>query len=193
MTEARLPLNLAQANIKFFPFYYDLTRKVFNIGSRTVELVADNLVKELSFPTGGSVNKSEIPHHPVHLSYIGDPIATPMLFDWLKADNFGKEERLAVRQVMHDVYEEIEGEKLERNPDWNDISRGFGVSNVRGGHVSLVTLGDDSSLGVALEGLLIDQHDWDSHYAEYEFHNVNLAPQRISLLAGLGHLARLAS
>lgn len=115
--------------------------------------------------------------------------ATPKFFDWLTTSD-GKQAVSEVPEVTHRVFNLVYEKQVRIRG--KDLLHGFGSAFLREGHVTLSTIGSCACLGVAVDGHLVSYREWGSKYAEYEFHNIDFPAQKISLLAGLGHLAHLS-
>lgn len=173
-------------------FSYDHEATSFEIAGKTVGLTDPDLMREFIFPTGERVPFEEIPDHPL---YIADSrlITTELFSTWLK-EHCGGEEFSSTKQVIHEVAEALTGETLDDVLEATNIVTLWGPSAglLRPGHVVLHTEGNCACLGVFPDGDFIREEDFDSGYAEYGFHNVYNSNQRISLLAGIGHMATLS-
>jgi hypothetical protein len=58
------------------------------------------------------------------------------------------------------------------------------------GGLHVQTLGNCACLGLAADGVMV--RGLQEGYGEYELHNADTTAQRVSLYAGLGHLAHMA-
>lgn len=177
-----------------FPLHYERDDRAFSIGGVAVPLSSVNLVRESYAPSGASAPYDQIPKFPLHLDLFGNPFATPKFYNWLQR-SCGKSEFKGAREVMLDVFERLIGDEIVPALDLDKDDRLFSFSAgfLRPGHLNLSTIGNCACLGVKVDGHIIDYEEWDTGFAEYEFHNIDFEEQRISLLAGIGHLARIAA
>lgn len=116
-------------------------------------------------------------------------LSTPRFFDWLMTSE-GRQAVRDVPEVTHQAFNLEHDRKLEFRG--KDLLHGFGAAYLREGHVTLSTVGSCACLGVVVDGHMVNYSEWGNKYAEYEFHNIDFPAQKISLLAGLGHLAFLS-
>lgn len=183
-----LPEIMTVAEFGLRELIYDQKRKMFSIGGEDHDVVSHDLYRNLLFPTGSQPPDEELPRKAVLLNDFGNPITTPRFFRWLTTGN-----RVGIfhetSDVMRDVFEKLQGEKLKGKLHERMDPFGFSCSFIREGHMTLSVLGNCACLGTNPDGHFVDWREWETGFAEYEFHNIDMPHQRISLLAGLGHLA----
>ena len=170
---------------------FDQNRAVFTIGSVKHELLSADIYHNLLFPAGTPIAANDIISVPVVLNDFGGPITTPKLFTWLAQENMsGVFQETA--DIMREVYGLVQGEKLKGKLHKKMDPYGFSCGLIRNGHVTLSVLGSCACLGTNPYGNFVDGNEWETGFVEYEFHNIDAPVQRISLLAGIGHLALLS-
>lgn len=172
-------------------FEYDIEYEHFKIGDRHV--AQENFDPFKYIPELGDKEKQltpdEMPEHPLMLYPITGPIGSPILHSWVRQN---PEQVLEVRELIHKVFvsfydndEEIElGEAVGA---W-----GFESHVTEDGGVHLQTLGDCACMGLTPHSHVIEGR-LENDFGQYDYHNTDSQAQRVSLLAGLGHIARLAS
>lgn len=144
---------------------------------------------------GDTVNESLTQVSPAELSSLNltdfSLLSTPRFFDWLMTAD-GMRAVRGVPEVIHQVFNAVHDVKTPYRG--RDSLHGFGAAYLREGHVIVNTIGSCACLGVKVDGHIVNYNEWESKYAEYEFHNLekSFPAQTISLLAGLGHLAHLS-
>jgi hypothetical protein len=194
MAEHNIPmmLKLYDDDLGMYTLLFDRDTSSFSIGGRDISIDSPELFSETLFPTGTSISFEELLDSPAYIGIRGNPIATPKFFNWLQ-EYCNKEDLEQTRQTIINVYEELRGISLDKVLDTHEVLYGFSANLLRPGHLNLTTLGSYACLEVSVYGVFIDNHEWDTGFAEYEFHNIDMPAQRISLLAGMGHLALRAS
>jgi hypothetical protein len=192
MAEQKLLEIFEDSEFGMHPMSYDVDARAFTIGGKVVPLTSPDLVLETHSPSGIEVVHNEIMEVPVHVGLFGNPFATPKFYRWLQ-ESCRKDDLESARRVMMTVFEEVHGVQLGKIQDSPDNLFGFGVGFLRPGHLTLNTIGNCACLGVSVDGHIVSYREWDTGFAEYEFHNIDMPAQRISLLAGMGHLALRAA
>lgn len=192
MAERRLPELFIGGDITMHPLHYNLDERTFVIGGKTIPLDSSDLVRETYDPSGEEVAGEALLATAVGIGIWGNPLTTPKFYDWLQ-EGCTQNDLENARVAMHGVFEVRRGMKVKRELGTNDSLWGFSAGFLRPGHLNLSTIGNCACLGVKVDGHIVDSDEWDTGFAEYEFHNTDYDFQRISLMAGLGHLARLAS
>lgn len=177
-------------DIELYSFSYDHANLQFNIAGQNIGVVSPDLARELFYPSGETQPVSRLGHEPVWL-HIGSPLATPIFNSWLR-EHFDSSQSADTHRVMLEVFEEVHGMKVGAINNKPDRLFGFSAAQTRPGHLELSVLGNCACLGVCVDGHVVDYHEWDTGYAQYEFHNIDFDAQRVSLLAGIGHLANKA-
>ena len=192
MAEYKLPEMFEEIDLDLHPMSFDVNVQAFTIGGNVIPLDSPNLVLETYSPSGVEAFKNEIINEPVHLGVFGNPLTTPKFSIWLQ-QNCTKDDLESARRAMMTVFEILQDFRLGKIQDNPDSIFGFGIGFLRPGHLRLNTIGNCACLGVSVDGHTVSSDEWDTGFAEYEFHNIDMPAQRISLLAGLGHLALRAS
>ena len=172
------------------PFSYDHTTKLFTSGDTTYtppelplgfgDLAADHEVNE--------VPDTALVHGILRI------VMLPKMYDWLQ-ENASTELFTQASEIMHDVFTGLEPRMLGKVATHDPYSHwGFNVARLRPEHphIVLTTLGDCACFGVEIDGIF-GEHTWDQKVAEFGYHNVDYNPQKVSLLAGIGHIAHLAN
>jgi hypothetical protein len=130
----------------------------------------------------------------IHDSF-GGPISCPRLRDWVTANPERVREAIP---VMHDVYKSFLDEPddmpvLEEN---HHTHMGFAAGIYRESDeyrgVGLQVLGNCACLGINPMSHKVKGGS-ENGFVEYDLHNADTNAQRVSLFAGLGYLATLAS
>jgi len=178
--------------LEFRHLYYDHPNYTFKIGG-VENLIEGEASKDvLIFPSGHAVDKHGLSKHPVVLGVLGNPIATPMFFEWVS--NCDHEVIFPeVKSVIREVYARVLDIEIPEYDRESSAHINFNVGFEREGHVHLQTFGNCACLGTDPDGIMVDYRDWDTGYAEYTLHNIDRPAQYISLFAGLGHFATLAA
>lgn len=122
------------------------------------------------------------------------PIMLPKMYDRLSSN--GTQELLdETCEVMFDVFDTLGtglsiGSKNEGS--YGHTGFGAGFLSDEHPHPTLQVFGNCACLSVDMYGAFREDR-WEEKVAEFTYHNIDLDAQRISLLAGLGHLAHRAS
>lgn len=187
------PQMLREFGTEIYPYTYDHASTTFVIGAKEIRLSDGRLINELQSPSGEPVSLEEMPRHPVHIGLFGHPLTTPMLYSWLQT-SCSEKALTATKRVIQEVSEDIMSSQMSEGVQFEGGKGPYGISAgfLRPGHLRLQTIGSCACLGVSIDGYMVDYEEWDTGYAEYEFHNIDRDEQRISLLAGLGHIASLS-
>jgi hypothetical protein len=183
-----LPYAIQHSEPELVQLTYDHEQEAFFTGSIEHALDSSELLDALLWPSGSVVPTENIADLPVLLDVFAHPITTPKLFTWLK-EKGGPKLFQETSDVMRDVFSKLQDIQLEKRHHKKMSPFGFSCEFIREGHVTLSVLGNCACLGTNPDGHTIDWYDWESGFAELEFHNIDMPEQRISLLAGLGHLA----
>lgn len=173
------------------PFSYDHDAKEFHFGNEKIP------PSEMQFfgsaHTGGEnltannvrkmVESTPFVHNYVH------PIGLPLASEFFE-EGWTDEIASETKEIMADVFMEYTKQfKASEREQLLSIRSFDTVCRKGSGDVILSTLGSCACLGP----------DYTSHYVlddgakEYTYHNIDLPSQRLSLLAGLGHIARRAN
>lgn len=175
---------------------YDPAEKVFHFGSKSMELQPS--LGEI-FPGTFTLSvpaENDIETAPIVFGLFGNPVGTRRFHRWLEeltADEKGflktRQKTLEImRSVMVELWPGAEIPKTEGGV-W-----GFDFGTDANSHAHLRVFGDCACLTpLADGGSDVDSRAWDEGLCEYGYHNTDRYPQAWGLLAGLGHLALLAS
>jgi len=124
------------------------------------------------------------------------PIGTPRFHEWLGRvaadDDLAQGVKSSTIEAIRSVFVTLEP-KIEIPNTGDPGPYGFNMSVTSDNHARLYTYGDCACLGPNPEGHWVGYRDWDEGYCEYDWHNTFADTQIWSLLAGMGHLARLAA
>lgn len=180
---------IESGELDMYNFSYDTATKEFSVAGARVTLA--DAKNNMGSPFLGARDITPTPSTELQSIVLSqfNPISRPCFNDWVSSPS-AVESLYYVPEVMRTAYADLEGITL--NSDKNtDSLWGFSVSFLRAeyGHIRLSTVGNCACMGVAANGYLVSYQDWQTKYAEYEFHNIDFATQKISLLAGLGFLA----
>ena len=174
------------------PLVFDRDKQVFVSGHEQFTLRDFSASKLYSADSVADVDTTP-------LSWGGfGPLVLPRMHDWMQ-DNLTDHVLDDTVDVMIEAYKTIRPAELADLPISLQRDRGgfigFDAMRPRGDYpeISLRTLGNCACLGVSLQGMFGGVQARESKIASYEFHNVDTEEQRNSLLAGLGHVAFLAS
>lgn len=175
-------------------FSYDHDARLFTIAGKEILVTDELLLREFSFPSGDTTPLSDLPNHPVYYGYYGLPLMTKKFSDWVRV-HVSEKEIFSTKMVIHEVAEQMTGIDLDHPPTGPNIESIFGaeVFLQRAGHLTFQTIGNCACMGIEVSSHLVPEQEFDSGYGEYGFHNVYEPSQKISLLAGLGHMATLCT
>lgn len=186
----RALLKISRAN----RFEYDSERGVFLVSEREVTPaeLADLEGRELAAAeTLMDEELDDVLQYPVaHTST--HPLMLPKLHQWLNTNCDNRTLFDETREVMRAVF-------VALRPDMDYVDSnpggfiGFNVQRVGGEypHLLFQTLGNCACMGVEALGPF-GRRFWSGGVAYFTNHNVDTHAQRVSLLAGLGHIARRA-
>jgi hypothetical protein len=176
--------------LEWYPFDYQRQAAIFRIGNLSLppkEFQPYTFNPYRHDLEGTGIPVQEIGNHAAVWPEHGYPIVTPKTHAWVEANQEGLEE---VVEVMHEVYASF-------YEDASEIVRGDGIGHMgfaawprEGGGIGLQVLGDCACSGPNLYGAL---QGIEHGYGEYDLHNADTQAQQVSLYAGLGHIAHLAS
>lgn len=175
---------------------YDHDSQLFLSGSQKVspEAVRDN-IRKLSLQQDEHLTDDELDElietTPVVYTVLR-PLALPRFHEWL-GDNSSRNLFDETADVMRDVL-------IRLRPDVSSVERGglgfmgFAVERTTREypHLFFQTLGNCACMSVDPHGFIGERY-WDEQIASFSNHNVDTPEQEVSLLAGLGHIAHLAS
>ncbi|MDZ7786222.1 MAG: hypothetical protein U5L95_03815 [Candidatus Saccharibacteria bacterium] len=185
-----MPTMLAEAQLTDFgEFYYDANNQDFFIAGEVVAMADKDVYNCLLSPM--PEKSAEISREVgAFITSFGTIITTPLVHKWLRLN--GEETNFNdVNNVLRYVFEE----KLDKQDDDTSVGGqlyGFSSHFVREGQVRLSVTGDCACCGPNLFGTFVEEHEWETGFAEYELHNIDFPAQHVALLAGLGHLALTA-
>lgn len=177
-------------------FSYSYEAKQFNIGTRdiSIEAAVDNpRLLTTRHPatdhSDGSTDKD-----PMLAVALWHHVSYPGMYDWLD-ERFDAAMADETVEVMIDAFAAADPNipRKHLRPDKGGFM-GFSAERARRehAHLSLTVLGNCACMYASVSGF-IGEHDWDSKFTNYELHNVDTPVQRVSILAGLGHLAHRAA
>lgn len=168
-----------EATVPLAPCSFDAITQEFVINERRVH-ASDFDPQDLGTTNlEDSVKVTELFDHALFLpvSFAGVTLATPRLHDFpLKHPEVFKD----IITIMTTVYQDLS----------EDAQSGFGAKLIQEG-VCLHVPGTCACLGPDPSGKMI-KGQFEYGFAEYGLHNADTRIQRVSLYAGLGHLAFLA-
>lgn len=187
-------LNELGDEFKFYPFHYEHESRSFRFGSKALSINDSELSNELWSPSTKPVYGEEVLKHHLLIGPLGDPVSTPRFHDWFEK-NTNEKVLLSTAQVIFDVFADTVGIELHERPTTARGVSAFGAeaNAIRPGQPNLQTIGNCACTGPEIFGNMFAEEDWEYGFAEYGFHNIDRDEQRISLLAGLGHLAYLST
>ena len=113
----------------------------------------------------------------------------PRMYDWLH-NNLDTALMDETTEVMIDAFADIRKDTDRKHLQPDTGLFGFSMNRIRGEHPHIVlsVLGRCACMGVSVNGM-IGQSEWDTKFAAFDMHNIDTIEQRLSVLAGLGHLA----
>lgn len=148
---------------------------------------------KLEIADEGVKSLDELAEHALLITYDGRLIGGSRLHDWARQHTSELVEELP--KLMHQTFLAAFDDPASI-PFLRDEGghRGFraGARQDNGG-VSLQVFGECACLNPSQSGYFTGFEGVEKGFAEYELHNTELLAQRISLYAGLGHLAKMAS
>lgn len=174
------------------PFLYDHESKSFLIGKDKQTLAVTDF-DPYTYNDYGREEQAireieELTQHPALLQIVSGPIVTPRLHGWVQeAQNEFAEQTV---RLMHDVYSMFYEEPIPFETGGGFMSFEAGVR--QDGAIGLQVLGNCACFGPKYSTGMFEE-GVEHGFAEYELHNADSQAQRISLYAGLGHLAKLAA
>lgn len=183
---------LPQISMGMHPFLYDHQSSKFIIDGQEKDIKEIDYMHDITYPLTDPVSAEDVPNHPAHF-FFGFPITTPRFRAWV-LEKCTKADILSTKQVIHETFIELTASDQNKSVDSIKGGKPYSVEVglIRPGHLTFSTIGNCACLGVSINGNLIGGEDMDVGYAEYEFHNTDMIVQQISLLAGLGHIARIS-
>ena len=175
---------------------YSIEENVLTVGQRTLPMEPSWIEEHSPWNLVPFDGPNQLDRANVCLNPHAKPIGAPRFHEWLgrvAADNgLAGEVKSSTIEVIRSVFVALEP-NIEI-PDTGDPGPfGFNMSVTPNSHARLYTYGDCACLGPNPEGHWAADRDWDEGYCEYDWHNTFADTQIWSLLAGMGHLARLAS
>lgn len=200
MTERGLPSYFETKRNKWdeavsglLPFQYDADNREFQIGETSIELAEFDPYKftpDVDEDDAGNIPIDQMHEHPLMISVMSGVIGGPKLHEWATANSqvLAKE----ATEVMHQAFVSLIDEEFASEVK-NETAgfMGFDAGVRENGGVVLQVFGNCACLGVSQDGLFV-YDGMENGYGQYELHNADNQPQRASLYAGIGHLARLA-
>lgn len=185
LTESERPLSLAELN-------YSAQENVLTVDKKTIPLEPAWLEDQSPWNLVPYDGSNQVEQAAVCLNPHSKPIGTPRFHEWLEIISSDETVYRGTIEVMRSVFAilrpDIEIPEIE-----NSGSFGFGMSINEHNHVHLFTAGFCACLGQNPDGHWVGYRDWEEGYCEYDWHNIDDHSQAWSLLAGMGHLARLAA
>lgn len=127
----------------------------------------------------------------VLLSATIEPITTPEFNDWLFYDDRSKE-MAETTEVIAEVFDKLYGNLPEFVKEARGGFMSFSALRIDSG-LGLTTFGNCACLGPNPSGYYFRHEELAEGWREYAWHNNDTATQTLSLLAGMGHIALLAS
>ncbi len=174
------------------PFYYDHDAAKFHFGEQVLSV---NEIPEFgsSHATGSAMTADDAAmlyentpfvHNHVH------PIGLPASMDFLK-NGWTQALENETNEVIADVFMDTT-DRFERTERQRLLSmRAFStMRRVDSGDAILTTVGACACLGPDFSAMFTHS---EAGIAEYTYHNIDRPEQRLSLMAGLGHIARRAN
>jgi len=189
ITSGTRHLSLAELN-------YSEEENVLTVGKKTLPLEPGWIEAESPWLLVPFDGPNQLEQANVCLNAHIKPIGTPQFHKWLGAvaGDMGRleEVRASTIKVMSFVFTKL-NPSIEVSASDNPGSYGFNMAATKYNHANLHTFGDCACLHQNPEGHWVNSRDWGEGYCEYDWHNTDADTQVWSLLAGIGHLARLAS
>jgi hypothetical protein len=185
ITETTRPLSLSG-------LYYSAEENVLVVGQDTLPLDRAWVEDRSPWTLVPFDGPNELEGSAVCLNPLSKPIGTPRFHEWAKRVAQEPKVRESTLAVMRQVFESLTPE-LEVPEISHPGSFGFNMSINEHGHPHLHTAGFCACLGQNPDGHWVESRDWTEGLCEYDWHNIDVKAQAWSLLAGIGHLACLAS
>lgn len=176
---------------------YDADNKLFTLGEQKFDIHDEAAMAK--FPDV-SMNTMNVPINPEQQSLGAlrlnrTLIATPLFQKWLQENSY-REKKPEVEEIILDVFTSINhrASKQDLEKCKGASFMGFSMNMLRPEplHLTFTTMGNCACLGAEIDGRL-GQRIWEFGYAQYGWHNIDYPAQRVSLLAGIGHIASLAN
>jgi hypothetical protein len=179
--------------VDLLPFKYEYESSSFRVGSAAIDIHDFDPYTFNSYQLnirGEGIQLPEIFDHAVLLPNMGAPITTPVLYEWTHKN---PNQLPGATAVMKEVFA-----SFLSNPDELPLQdedgfgfMGFNAHLQENEGLRLQVFGNCACMGPEWPGDLI--HGVENEFAEYHLHNADTQAQRVSLYAGLGHLASLAA
>lgn len=172
-------------------FSYDHAFREFTLGERTLDIYsAVENPRMLGLFNEDAIAKEEPMLTFAHMN----PLSMPGMYRWIN-EKFTPEVSQQTTEVMMDVYS-----ALSPNVPSDEIRRMVGRGSMgftadkypNHGHLNLTVMGLCACLGVDQMSTLTSSQDWVAGYASYRGHNLDWPKQKVSIYAGLAHVAFLA-
>jgi hypothetical protein len=185
LTEANRDLSLAELN-------YSEAENVLTIGPKTIPLEPEWLTDQSPWSVVPFDGPNQITQAAVCLNPHAKPVGTPRFHEWLREISDDEAVYLGTIKVMRVVFSILRPDiEIPDAPEAGSF--GFSMSINEYNHSHLYTAGFCACLGQDPHSHLVNARDWQEGYCEYGWHNIDDNSQAWSLLAGMGHLARLAA
>ncbi len=167
-------------------FSYDHANQAFRVGTREVSIEHAKENHRILFPQEGDSAAADGVNMATTIMGF---VMYPRMYDWLHThlDTALMDDTV---DVMKSVYVELRTD-IPRAHLQRDTGV-FGFSAYRPSekhpHIGLSVLGHCACMNVSADGM-IGQYEWDTKFASFRMHNIDTPEQRVSILAGLGHMA----
>lgn len=172
-------------------FSYDHSVRSFSIGQRHFDIVEASNDSRLFNPQPEYVETNE--RTMLVSARIFGTVMYPRMYDWLSVNLDDRLSRDTV-EVMQDVFSDLRVDLDRSRLRSGSGLFGFAMNRLRKEHphISLAVLGNCACMGVSVDGI-IGQQEWSTKFAAFEMHNIDSPEQRVSIMAGLGHLGHKAT
>lgn len=171
------------------PFEYDHHNRAFHAGGATISPEDIPRYGYIHSEVGGTPDEIERWAQTESFLITRNPITTKIGREAI-GGVWSSDLQRETREVMADVLSEHLGDIVMADSYDFLKKRSFGVEKFVSNEVFVQTIGQCACLGVDYTV----HNSWrEAGFSEYTYHNVDMRPQTVALLAGIGHIAHSAN